>query len=150
EMMGIGEGQVVDGHRDLAFYVARYDAEIAYTDAEIGRLLGALRAKGLMGRTMTVLTADHGESLGDHHYFFDHGRFGFQSCLRVPLIVSYPGVLAPRVDADPVELLDLAPTLLEAAGARLPGGRWKQGRSLARRLRGLPPEPEAPEAVPAS
>jgi arylsulfatase A-like enzyme len=136
EMMGIGEGQVVDGHDDLAFYVARYDAEIAYTDAQIGKLLAALRAKGLMGKTLTVLTADHGESLGEHHYFFDHGRFAFQTCLRVPLVVSYPGVLAAGVDRDPVELLDLAPTLLEAAGARLPGGRWKQGRSLGRRLRG--------------
>ncbi len=150
EMMGIGEGQVVDGHDDLAFYVARYDAEIAYADAQIGRLLAALRGKGLMGRTMTVLTADHGESLGDHRYFFDHGRFGFQTCLRVPLIVSYPGVLAPRVDRDPVELLDLAPTFLEAAGARLPGGAWKEGLSLARRLRGLPPEKTAPEASNAS
>jgi len=151
EMMGMGEGQVVDGHDDLAFYVARYDAEIAYTDAEIGKLLAALRAKGLMGKTLTVLTADHGESLGDHHYFFDHGRFGFQTCLRVPLIVHYPGVVKPRVDRDPVELIDLAPTLLQAAGARLAGGRWKQGRSLARRLRGLPPLAEAmPGAVPAS
>ncbi len=141
EMMGIGEGQMIAGHRDLAFYVARYDAEIAYTDAEIGKLLAALRAKGLLSRTLTVLTADHGESLGDHHYYFDHGRFGFQSCLRVPLIVSYPGVLAPGVDRDPVELLNVAPTLLEAAGAALPGGRWKQGRSLGRRLRGLPPAP---------
>jgi len=144
EMMGIGEGQVVDGHRDLAFYVARYDAEIAYTDTEIGRLLAALRAKGLMGRTLTVLTADHGESLGDHHYFFDHGRFGFQSCLRVPLVVHYPGVLKPRVDRDPVELLDLAPTFVETAGARLAGRRWKQGTSLAARLRGLPQPQEAP------
>ena len=152
EMMGIGEGQEVDGHDDLAFYVARYDAEIAYADAEIGKLLGALRAKGLLDRTMTVLTADHGESLGDHHYFFDHGRFGFQTCLRVPLIVSYPGVLAPRVDRDPVELLDLAPTFLEAAGAHLPGGAWKQGVSLARRLRGLPAAPasEAETAAAAS
>jgi arylsulfatase A-like enzyme len=149
EMMGIGEGQVVDGHDDLAFYVARYDAEIAYTDAEIGRLLAALRAKGLMRNTLVVLTADHGESLGDHHYFFDHGRFGFQTCLRVPLIVSYLGVIRPGVDRDPVELLDLAPTFLEAAGAKLAGGRWKQGRSLARRLRGLPPA-ASPEAVPAA
>ena len=66
EMMEISEGRVVDGHDDLAFYVARYDAEIAYTNARIGKLLAALRAKGLIGKTLTVLTADHGESLGEH------------------------------------------------------------------------------------
>ena len=56
----------------------------------------------------------------------------------MPLIFHYPGVLAPRVDRQPVELLDLAPTLLEAAGVGLPGGIWKQGHSLTSRLRGLP------------
>ena len=139
QMGGIGREQVLDGHHDLAFYVARYDAAVAYADAEIGELLGEMRRRGLLGRTLTAFTSDHGESLGEHAYYFDHGRFGFQTCLRVPLILHYPGVLAPRVDRQPVELLDLAPTLLEAAGAPLPGGAWKQGHSLTPRLRSLPP-----------
>ena len=139
EMMGIGEGQAVGGRDELAFYVARYDAEIAYTDAQVGKLLAEARRRGLLERTLTVLTSDHGESLGDHHYYFDHGRFGFQSCLRVPLIFHYPGVLRPRVDREPAALVHLAPTLLEAAGAKLPGGAWMQGRSLTPRLRGAPP-----------
>jgi arylsulfatase A-like enzyme len=132
---------VLDGHDDLAFYVARYDAAIAYADAQIGVLLDEMRQRGLLDRTLTAFTSDHGESLGEHAYYFDHGRFGFQTCLRVPLILHYPGVLAPRVDRQPVELLDLAPTLLEAAGASLPGGAWKQGHSLTPRLRGLAPAP---------
>ncbi|HVS00015.1 MAG TPA: sulfatase [Thermoanaerobaculia bacterium] len=136
EMRGIGEGQVEDARDELAFYVARYDAEIAYTDAWIGRLLDGLRSRGRLDRTLTAVTADHGESLGDHQYYFDHGRFGFQSCLRVPLILHYPGVLAPRVDRGPVELIHLAPTLLEAAGVPLRDGVWMQGRSLTPRLRG--------------
>jgi arylsulfatase A-like enzyme len=135
QMGGIGRDEVLDGHDDLAFYVARYDAAIAYADAEIGELLGEMRRRGLLAHTLTVFTSDHGESLGEHGYYFDHGRFAFQTCLRVPLVFHYPGVLAPRVDARPVELLDLAPTLLEAAGAELPGGAWKQGRSLTPRLR---------------
>jgi arylsulfatase len=139
QMGGIGREQVLDGHDDLAFYVARYDAAIAYADAQIGELLAEMRRRGLLDRTLTVFTSDHGESLGEHAYYFDHGRFGFQTCLRVPLIFHYPGVLAPRVDRQPVELLDLAPTLLEAAGANLPGGAWKQGHSLTPRLRGLAP-----------
>ena len=139
QMGGIGREQVLGGHDDLAFYVARYDAAVAYADAQIGELLAEMRRRGLLGRTLTAFTSDHGESLGEHAYYFDHGRFGFQTCLRVPLILHYPGVLAPRVDRQPVELLDLAPTLLEAAGVSLPGGAWKQGHSLTPRLRGLPP-----------
>jgi arylsulfatase A-like enzyme len=136
QMGGIGREEVLDGHHDLAFYVARYDAAIAYADAQIGVLLAEMQRRGLLARTLTAFTSDHGESLGEHAYYFDHGRFGFQTCLRVPLILHYPGVLAPRVDRQPVELLDLAPTLLEAAGVKLPGGAWKQGHSLTARLRG--------------
>lgn len=137
QMMGIGQEQVLDGHDELAFYVARYDAEIAYNDAQIGRLLDGMKGQGLLDHTLTVFTSDHGESLGEHGYYFDHGRFSFQTCLRVPLIFHYPGVLAPRVDPAPVELLNLAPTLLEAAGVDLPGGAWMQGHSLTPRLRGV-------------
>ncbi|MDP9122321.1 MAG: sulfatase-like hydrolase/transferase [Acidobacteriota bacterium] len=136
EMWGIGEGQVEEGHDDLAFYQARYDAAIAYTDAQIGKLLDAMRTRGMLEKTLTVLSADHGESLGDHGYYFDHGRFGFQTCLRVPLIVNYPGVIAPGVDRSPAELIDLAPTLIEATGAPLGNGVWMQGQSLTPRLRG--------------
>jgi len=137
EMNGIGEGQAEAGHDQLGFYVARYDAEIAYTDEQIGKLLAALKAKGLLDKTLTAFTADHGESLGDHGYYFDHGRFSFDSCLRVPLILHYPGVLAPRVDREPAELIDLAPTLIEATGLPLANGAWMQGRTLTPRLRGL-------------
>ncbi len=143
QMMGIGQEQVLDGRDELAFYVARYDAEIAYNDHWIGELLAAARQRGLLEGTLTAFTSDHGESLGDHHYYFDHGRFGFQTCLRVPLILHYPGVLEPRVDPHPVELVDLAPTILEAAGVELEDGAWMQGRSLTPRLRGAAGTPAA-------
>jgi arylsulfatase A-like enzyme len=136
QMTGIGRDQVLDGRDELAFYQARYDAEILYTDTEIGRLLETLGADGRLERTLVAVTADHGESLGEHHYYFDHGRFSFQTCLRVPLILHYPEVLAPRVDAAPVELIDLAPTLLEFAGVELEDGAWHQGESLVARLLG--------------
>ncbi len=144
QMRGIGRDQVLDGRNDLAFYVARYDAEIEYNDREIGRLLDSLKAKQLLEKTLTVFTSDHGESLGEHEYYFDHGRFGFQTCLRVPLIVHYPGVITPRVVEEPTELLDLAPTLLEAAGESLEDGVWMQGKSLTARLRGVAPPLPAP------
>ncbi len=146
QLGGISILQQLSGQDEHDFYVARYDAEIAYTDHELGELLDFLRQEGLLDKTLTVVTSDHGESLGEHNYFFDHGRFSFQTCLRVPLIFHYPGALEPRVDDRPVELIDLAPTLLEAAGVDLEDGLWMQGRSLTPRLLGLD-EPEG-EAAP--
>ncbi len=144
EMGGIGTEQAEDGRDDLAFYLARYDAEIAYADAEIGKLLDTMRGRGLLENVVTVVTSDHGESLGEHGYYFDHGRFAFQTCLRVPFIVHFPGRIAAGVDPDPVQLIDLAPTLLEFAGVELDGGRWMQGRSLAGRLVGRRLDPTRP------
>ncbi len=143
QMWAIGSERMLDGRDELAFYVARYDAEIAYTDAQIGLLLEEMKTRGLLGKTLTAFTADHGESLGDHGYYFDHGRFSFETCLRVPLILHYPGVLGPRVDKEPTVLVDLAPTVLEAAGVALKDGVWMQGRTLTPRLRGQAPPPPA-------
>ncbi len=137
QMTGIGQKQVLEGRTELAFYRARYDAEIAYNDAQIGRLLDEMKRRRMLTKTLTVFTSDHGESLGEHNYYFDHGRFSFQTCLRVPLIIHYPGVIAPRVDSDPVELIDLAPTLLEAASGVPPARVPLQGHSLTPRLRGV-------------
>lgn len=141
ELAGIGTRQVIDGEHRLAFYVARYDAEIAYADQEIGRLLAGLGDRKLLADTLTAFTSDHGESLGDNGYYFNHGRLGFQSCLHVPLILHWPGRLKPGVDPAPVQLLHLAPTLLAAAGVELPEGRWAQGQSLWPRV-AHPPAPE--------
>lgn len=144
QMTGIGYSQVLDGREELGFYIARYDAEISYADAHIGELLQDLGERGLLENTLTVFTSDHGESLGEHYYYFDHGRFGFQTCARVPFIVHFPGVIPAGVDPDPVELIDLTPTLLEAAGVALEDGRYMQGRSLSPRLW---PSDDTPEAT---
>ena len=134
ELAAIGKGQVLDGETRLGFYVARYDAEISYVDSQVGHLLDELTARGRMTNTLTTFTSDHGESLGEHGYYFNHGRFGFQTCLRVPFILHWPGKIAPKVDRQPVELLHLAPTLLAAAGIELQDGRWQQGRTLWPRI----------------
>ncbi len=148
QMTGIGSARVLDDRDELGFYIARYDAEISYADHHIGLLLETLDAKGLLDNTLTAFTSDHGESLGEHHYYFDHGRFGFQTCVRVPFIVHLPGTIPPGVDSEPVELIHLTPTLLEAAGANLDDGVWMQGRSLAPRLWHV--APESPESEPPS
>jgi arylsulfatase len=132
----IGTSQILDGKDDLGFYVARYDAEIRFTDHEIGRLIDELKKRGLWDRMLTIFTSDHGESLGEHGYYFDHGMLPFQDVLHVPLAIRYPGIVPARVDPHPVELLHLAPTVLEYAGAKLKEGVWGQGRSNAKRWEG--------------
>jgi arylsulfatase len=109
--------QVVDGERRPAAYRARYEAEIRYFDRELGRLLDGLRARGVLEHALLVFTADHGESLGEHGYFFSHGQNLHRELLRVPLFLRPPGGAAtPGRSAAPASHLDLYPTLLAAFG----------------------------------
>jgi arylsulfatase A-like enzyme/Flp pilus assembly protein TadD len=100
-----------------------YDAEVAYTDAMLGRLLDRLNAAHALDRTLVVVTADHGESLGDHGET-THGLFAYESTLAVPLIVSGTDVGRAVVDA-PVAHADILPTIIDLVGlappARLDG-----------------------------
>ncbi len=119
----------------VAYYVAQYDAEIRSVDSQVGVLMKALKDRGLDRNTLVVITADHGESLGDHNYFFEHGRFPYDDCVHVPMIFRGAGIAkAGTVVSAPVELIDLAPTLLDLAG--LPPNREAEGKSLRRLLRG--------------
>jgi arylsulfatase A-like enzyme len=106
-----------------------YDDCIAYADHEIGNLLAALARLGLRERTAVVITADHGESLGEGGRFL-HGHSLLEELVRVPLIVVLPWDEEPRRIAAPVSLLDVAPTLLDLAGLPVPPGL--RGRSLFR------------------
>src|SRR5256714_4660730 len=78
-----------------------YDGEIAFADAQIGRVLDALRSAGHADDTVVIALADHGEGLGDHHEM-THGVLVYQSTLRVPFIVSAPGIGRGRVVDAPV------------------------------------------------
>jgi len=110
--------------RDM--YENPYDAEIAYVDQEIGKLLESVTALGFAGETLIVSTADHGESLGEHGEL-THGIFLYSSTTRVPLFMSLPGTIRPGArDSSIVELVDLVPTILSILGYDVPkncGGR---------------------------
>jgi arylsulfatase A-like enzyme len=95
-------------------YGDRYEGGIAYVDAQIGRLLDALRQRRLLSNTVIVVTGDHGESLGEHGEL-EHGIFLYQSTLRVPLVICAPGMTARRVTA-PTSLVDVFPTVLQLLG----------------------------------
>src|SRR4051812_20756978 len=95
-----------------------YDGEIAFADAQLARLLDALRARGDLDRTLVVVAGDHGEGLGDHGER-THGMLLYESTLRVPLVIVVPGGQPQTIDA-PVSLAEIAPTLLRAAGIAPP------------------------------
>jgi len=112
-------------------YLARidaYDREVAYTDAEVGRLLAAYAESGRLEKALVVLTADHGETLTERSTWFQHAFHVYEEQIRVPLLLRGPGV-APGRDARPVSSLDVLPTMLEFAGADVP--TRLSGRDLA-------------------
>jgi arylsulfatase A-like enzyme len=111
-----------------------YDAAISRLDAEVGRVLRVLEERGVLDNTIVVVTADHGEHLGDHG-MLSHANSLYLSLLRVPLLIRFPRrVPAQRVE-EPVTLRDLAATILDLTNLHeasvLPGVSltrfWKPG-----------------------
>jgi choline-sulfatase len=103
-------------------YTDPYIGEIAFADAQIGRVLTALDQRGLLEQTIVVVAGDHGESLGEHGER-DHGIFVYESTLRVPLIIRVPGGPHGRI-GEVVRLIDVMPTLLDLmnlSGPRMDG-----------------------------
>lgn len=89
-----------------------YDGEIAFADAQVGRLITFLKTNGLYRNTLIVLTGDHGESLGEHGEK-THGFFIYNATLHVPVIIRLPGASSPKVVSEMVSLADLMPTVLQ-------------------------------------
>lgn len=116
-----------------AFATKPYDGEIAFDDAVVAFILDKLEQLGLRDRTLIAVTADHGESLGDHGEE-THSMFLYEAAIRVPLIVWRPGRLAPRLIRQPVRTIDIAPTLLELVGA--PPLKAPHARSLLPLMKG--------------
>jgi arylsulfatase A-like enzyme len=112
---------------ELDYVVSQYDGEIGATDAMLGRVFDALRAKGWWDDLAVIVTADHGEE------FFEHGQKGhkrnlYRESLHVPLWVKAPGQRDARRDERIVDGVDLFPTILELAGVEHDGP--VHGRSL--------------------
>src|SRR3954462_148023 len=106
-----------------------YDGEIAFVDRQLGRLLQTLDVGGETSRTIVLVTADHGESLGEHGEG-THGIFLYDATLRVPWIMAGPQIAAGRVSRTLARSMDVLPTLLDYAG--LPQRGDVDGRSLRR------------------
>ncbi|HTM47709.1 MAG TPA: sulfatase-like hydrolase/transferase [Bryobacteraceae bacterium] len=118
-------------HRQIT---AAYYAMIEQIDYEAGRMLEALEQSGQAENTVVVFMSDHGELLGDHGIYLKGPHF-YDCSIRVPLMIRWPGVSKAGLRSDAlVEMTDLAPTLLDAAGIPVPKGM--QGRTLTPLLRG--------------
>jgi arylsulfatase len=120
---------------DASVYIARYDGEIRRVDAQVARLLEHVETAGRRRQPLIAVTSDHGESLTEHGYHFDHGNELYLPSVGVPLIIAGPGVPATghRVNGM-ARLPDLMPTLLELLGREPPPGL--AGRSLVADLGG--------------
>ncbi len=124
--------------RELEHIIALYDGEIAYVDQQIDRLLDSLREAGRLQDTLVIITSDHGEEFQEHRRL-GHQKSLFGEVVQVPLIVAgdHPALQKATRRTDLVSLVDLAPTILEIAGAgsipRSPGRPLLTERSPADR-----------------
>ena len=123
-----------------------YHGEVSFADSLLQPLLEPLLEKGRDGRTLVVLTGDHGEGLGEHEEA-THGIFAYETTLHVPLILHAPGLVRPRVVSERVRHIDILPTVLDALGLEGPSGL--PGRSLLAVANGheLTPAPSYFEAM---
>lgn len=115
----------------------RYDAEVTFTDRQIGKLLDFVAKKSWGARTAILVTADHGESFGEHNHFA-HGFELWENLVRVPMFFFVPGA-APRKIDTPRSAIDLAPTICELFGVAPDPGF--EGKSLVPELHGAPADP---------
>jgi len=109
-------------------YADAYDGEVAYTDVYVGRLIEMLKEKDVYGKTLIVLTSDHGEGLNEHEEI-THGIFLYDTTLKVPLVFHSPGVVPEgRVIEAQVRTVDIMPAILDILDIDIPA--WVQGETL--------------------
>jgi len=119
----------INGIDNPDFYIAQYDAAIRFFDAQLKLLIGKLKDLGLYDNTVIIISADHGELLGEHGYYFGHGIFLYEPLLKVPLIIkTCPSVKRQDIQEPVGASVDIAPTVLDML--RIKTGLSFDGRSL--------------------
>jgi len=115
--------------KEMRHLTERYDEEILYSDHVIGEMMNSLKTGDLWDESLFMVTSDHGENFGDHD-MVDHVFSLHQSIVKIPLILHFPSAVSKGVeDPSTVQILDIFPTLIEAAGLS-PDRYPNQGRSL--------------------
>lgn len=131
----IYEARSIMTEREIEHVRRLYAAEVGATDEAIGRLFEALERLELRDEVLLTFTSDHGESLGEHDYWFAHGEYLYEGGLRVPWMVRAPGLVPEGTRIGGVTLLaDVAPTVLGLSGLPIPP--LVEGRDLSPFLRG--------------
>jgi choline-sulfatase len=129
------------------FKAAPYDGEVAYADSQLGRLLDWLARSGEAGRTLVVVTSDHGEGLGDHGED-EHLIFLYDTTLRVPLLLSWPGHLPAGVRVrGQFRSVDLLSTILDLLGAPVPATSGASRAAVLRAGGRIPDNESYAEAI---
>jgi len=114
---------------EIKIYSSKYDEAISYVDSQIAYLLEELKDLMIYNNTIVIITADHGEEMGEHSMYFTHGGSLWDSLIRVPLIFYYPN--APhkgKVILSQVQLIDIAPTVCDILKIKKP--KSFEGKSL--------------------
>jgi arylsulfatase A-like enzyme len=106
-------GKVPWGEREFELLRCLYDAEINYLDHCLGEIFACLREMGVLDQTLIIITADHGENLGEHQ-LMDHQYCVYDTLLRIPLIIRYPGIWEKgKESTDLVQTIDIVPTICD-------------------------------------
>jgi arylsulfatase len=129
-------------HGDLGVEQAKksrrgYYGSVTFIDEQIGRILAALKKRGLYENTLIVFFADHGDMLGDHNLW--RKTYAYEGSARIPMLLRWPRNMGMdhqrgKTLSQPVELRDVLPTFLDAAGAPIPG--HLDGKSMLELVRG--------------
>lgn len=105
---------------DYAHAVTHYDAAIRFVDGELERLVTGLTEQHVLDETLLVVMGDHGEGLGDHGIWFDHGDELYDEAVRVPLLLFGPDIPRGKAIDTQVQSIDILPTVLEHVGLSVP------------------------------
>jgi len=112
---------IMPGITDIEFIIAQYDGEIRYVDTKVGEIIETLEELELTNDTLLVICSDHGESLGEHRVYFDHADV-YEQIIHVPLIIYNPTLPSGKIIRSYVQLIDIAPTILDYLGVLPPEG----------------------------
>lgn len=102
---------------DTDYIIAQYDGEIKYTDDSIGELLDYIRTLGIEEDILIIITADHGENMTEHNFFFDHQGL-YEPTIHVPLIMKFGSRFGNRKMEALVQHIDIMPTILDVLNIR--------------------------------
>lgn len=129
------DGAEIFNDKEITCLIGLYDSNLRYADALVGALYERLKTLGVLDKTLIIITADHGEYLGEHDLLF-HGGRSWDSVIKVPLIMAYPPLLPQGLKVEGMtESIDIMPTILDICNMKVPKNKSLDGVNLLGYLR---------------